>query len=134
MYEEKGPAWSADGSNESVDFSTASQQAMFAHMVLPCNHRWHELTDLEKAAVINLGARAPGTMKEGKLHPYCWNFLREKKAFYPAFNFAWSKTDQIYKAGNRMKLLTERNKKSLKTLKVKKAFFCNSTMMGRKRA
>ena len=134
VYQEQGPERSEDGSNESVDFSTASQQAMYAHMVLPCNHRWHELSKAEQAAATNLGARPPGTMKAGKLHQYCWGFLREKQAFFPAFNFAWSKTDQIYKAGGPMKLLTDRNKKSLKALKIKKAFFCNSTMLGRKRS
>ena len=134
MYEQKGPERDDSDSNKSIDFSTASQEAMFASMVLPCNHRWHELSKSEQAAATNLGARAPGTMKEGKLHPYCWGYLHEKNSFYPAFNFAWSDKDQVYKAGNKLKLLTDRNKKSLKTLKIKKAFFCNSTMLGRKRA
>jgi len=121
-------------SNKSLDFSTASQQALYANMVLPVNTRWHELTEAQQRAAVNLGARPPGTMKNGKLHAFCWGFLREHLHFYPAFNFCWSKKDQTHKTGGHKKFLTEKNKQSLKVLKIRKSFFCNSNMEGRKKA
>ena len=131
---EETPADTDKLSNKSIDFSTASQEALYANMVLPVNTRWHELTDAQQRAVVNLGAKPPGTIKDEKLHRYCYGFLREKQAFYPAFNFCWSKKDQTHKSGGQNKFLTEKNKQSLKFLKIRKSFFCNANMLGRKKA
>ena len=119
---------------KSIDFSDKEDSDRFTGMVLPVTRLWHQLSDNEMEAAKVCGARPPGTKdpRTGAKHKYAWDYLRSMEQFLPCFDLFWSESDANFKQGGEKKYLSDEEKKALRTLRIKKDFFCTSSKRGRK--